>query len=234
MNGFASKSLMFQDSILVIFAKAPQPGQVKTRLFPIMSPVQAARLHAYLLDETLKLTHRQALCRVQLCCSPNPDYAEFKAAARHFGVDLDTQSGKDLGERMQHAIGVNLLRYSAVVLIGCDSPSLTIADLIEVFSALRRGVDVALGPAEDGGYVLIGMTRAHPELFKAMPWGSEQVLAKTRNCIRRLGLTSYETRLQWDIDRPEDWQRYLSCNDPKPFNSLPGGRAKISPPAQNE
>ncbi len=203
-------SWMFPDARLIIFAKAPEPGKVKTRLLPAISASQAAILHSRLLFETLELTHRQELCPVQLWCSPSTWRPEFQSALKQYPISLHTQIGTDLGDRMERAISTNLERFVAVVLIGCDCPSLTVQDLIDALSALHNGSEVALGPSEDGGYVLIGMNQAVPRLFLKLQWGTAEVLPETRSRIKSLGLQCFETREQWDIDRPEDLQRYRS------------------------
>ncbi|MGH8474244.1 MAG: TIGR04282 family arsenosugar biosynthesis glycosyltransferase, partial [Methylococcales bacterium] len=170
----------------------------------------AAALHSRLLFETLDLTHKQRLCPVQLWCSPSTTHPDFKRAVHEYPVSLHCQCGKDLGERMEQAIAVNLTRFTSVLLMGCDCPSLRVQDLIDSFSALESGCEVVLGPAEDGGYVLIGMKQALPELFLNIPWGSSAVLEETRARIKSLNLPCFETRQQWDLDRPEDLKRYAS------------------------
>jgi rSAM/selenodomain-associated transferase 1 len=199
---------MFPDACLLIFAKAPEPGKVKTRLLPAIDAAQAAALQIRLLFETLERVHRQRLCPVQLWCCPSTRDPVFESAATRYPISLHTQVGSDLGARMERAISINLETSTAALLIGCDCPSLTQEDLIAAFSALHQGSDVVLGPAEDGGYALIGLSRPVPELFGDIRWGTDEVLSETRSRIRRLGLRCFETRLQWDIDRPEDLERY--------------------------
>ncbi|MGZ8192527.1 MAG: TIGR04282 family arsenosugar biosynthesis glycosyltransferase, partial [Methylobacter sp.] len=93
-------------------------------------------------------------------------------------------------------------------LIGCDCPSLTECDLEEALTALNREKCCVLAPAEDAGYVLIGLNRPHPELFVNMPWGTAQVLNKTRTHIKHLNLRYHELEEQWDLDTPKDLARY--------------------------
>lgn len=222
---------MFPEASLLIFAKAPEPGMVKTRLIPAIGAEQAARLHSRLLFETLELSHRQRLCRVQLWCSPSTEHPDFNRALYRFPISLNTQIGMDLGDRMERAIATNLKRFGAVVLIGCDCPSLTRQDLIDTLSALRQGNDLVLGPAADGGYVLIGMKRSLPGLFQNMPWGTAEVLSETRSRIDRLGLRCFETRLQWDIDRPEDLARYrLSGGSEHQIQKMRATRFRVGKP----
>ncbi|MGH8551545.1 MAG: TIGR04282 family arsenosugar biosynthesis glycosyltransferase [Methylococcales bacterium] len=205
---------IFPDSCLIIFAKAPEPGKVKTRLQPAIGAAQAAKLQARLIFETLDLVHRCGLCPAQLWCNPSTEDPVFRRASKRYRITLHTQAGTDLGDRMEHAISINLETSGAVVLIGCDCPSLTQQDLTDALSALHHGSDVVLGPAEDGGYVLIGMNQPVSDLFRNIRWGTAEVLPETRSRIRRLGLQCFETRLQWDIDRPEDLRRYLLSRPP--------------------
>ena len=89
---------------------------------------------------------------------------------------MQLQQGADLGERMHHAFVQTLAQYNSAVIVGCDCPSLTSADLEQALSALKQGNDCVIAPAEDGGYVLIGLNQAQPLLFEIMPWGTGQNL----------------------------------------------------------
>ena len=113
---------------------------------------------------------------------------------------------------MHHAISRALKNYKHVVLVGCDCPSLTSSDLENAVSALMQNHDVVLAPAEDGGYVLIGLNKPQPELFENIPWGTPEVLQLTRSKIHEKKLKCLELSEQWDVDIPEDLQR-LECQD---------------------
>jgi len=121
-------------------------------------------------------------------------------------VSLHRQQGADLGARMDHAFQHSLASSTPVgaILLGCDAPELTVEHLRQAHAQLASGMDVVLGPAHDGGYVLIGLRQPCPDLFTRMPWGSEQVLAITRQRIAALHLHHYELPPQPDLDRPED------------------------------
>lgn len=192
----------------MIFCKAPIPGQVKTRLIPKLTPEQAAELHIELSTKTLQRATQNSLCPVQLWCTPTTDHVFFTASKAAYSVDLQQQQGADLGERMHRAFCSALISYSHVLLMGCDCPSLTEQDLEEALIALNQEHDVVLAPAEDGGYVLIGLNRPHAELFSNMPWGTERVLNQTRNRIEHYRLRHYELSEQWDLDTPEDLAIY--------------------------
>jgi hypothetical protein len=203
-------SWLFPDARLIIFAKAPRPGQVKTRLLSALNSRQAAELQRHLILRTLAMVHSKSICPVQLWCTPDCIHPVFTDARDIYGLSLHDQCGHDLGDRMHYAISACLEQAHPVLLMGCDCVSLTCRDLVECLEALNNGHQLALGPAEDGGYVLIGMSRAHADLFFDMQWGTNAVLEETRCRARQLGLHCFETIEQWDIDRPADLHRLLS------------------------
>lgn len=198
----------YPNAVLMIFCKAPVPGQVKTRLMPELTPEQAAELHIELSTKTLQRATQSHLCPVQLWCTPTTDHGFFTASAATYPITLRQQQGTDLGERMHRAFCSALAGYSHAVLMGCDCPSLTEQDLEQALTALNQENEVVLAPAEDGGYVLIGLNRPRPELFDNMPWGTELVLEQTRNRIERYKFRCHELSEQWDLDTAEDLERY--------------------------
>jgi hypothetical protein len=115
-------------------------------------------------------------------------------------VSLHLQQGDDLGERMARALS----RAMPAIVMGSDCPSLTPADLREAAAALDWGVDAVLGPARDGGYVLLGLRRIDASLFEGITWGTDTVLQETRSRLRSLGWRWHELPTRFDIDRPED------------------------------
>lgn len=201
-------SYLFPDCALLIFCKAPVAGQVKTRLQPALTAAQAVEAHIELTRFTLDRAFRQPLCDVRLYCAPDSDHGFFQQCAATYPLSLHRQQGAGLGERMQTAFANALQTYRHVVLIGCDCPSLTVENLRQAFAALVDGADLVLGPAEDGGYVLIGMSQPPAELFANMPWGSNAVMAETRRRVTEAGLKLHELAEQWDVDTVEDWRRF--------------------------
>lgn len=204
----------FADSVLLIFCKAPVAGQVKTRLQPALSAEQAVAAHIALTRFTLERAFRLPLCEVWLYCAPDTRHDFFMQVAERYPVHLRRQTGAGLGERMQAAFAEALSRYRHAILIGCDCPSLTPDDLQEALQALADGIDLVTAPAEDGGYVLVGMNKSHPGLFSAMPWGSNEVMTETRRRADIAGLNAYELAVQWDVDTIADWQRFLVLSQP--------------------
>jgi len=200
----------YPDSVIQVFCKAPVAGQVKTRLMPVLSAEQAMQVHIELTERVLKLLHDAALCPVQLWCSPTIEFDFFQQLAATYRLSLHQQSHYGLGGRMSAALNTGLQCFKQVLLIGCDCPSLTTEDFKQAIAALKHSADVVLAPAEDGGYVLIGVKQPQAAVLSDvdMPWGTAQVLAVTRERIKRQQLKGHEIRQQWDIDTPEDLARY--------------------------
>jgi rSAM/selenodomain-associated transferase 1 len=199
----------FPDSVLLIFCKAPIPGQVKTRLQPALSAEQAAQAHRQLTYMTLGRAFQQSLCPVELHCAPDTRHAFFQDCAYRYPLTLKSQHGEDLGERMHYAFDDALGRYQHAVLIGCDCPSLSDNDLRSALMALNQGHDAVIAPADDGGYVMMGLNQVQPRLFSDMSWGHNQVMTITRSRAKDIGLNLGELDSQWDVDTYQDWQRYL-------------------------
>jgi rSAM/selenodomain-associated transferase 1 len=195
------------EAALVVFAKAPQPGRVKTRLAPRLGKAGAARLHARLVERAVRTAAAARLGRVELHCAPRMRHPLFDSLARRHGLRLRAQGAGDLGARMQRAFERVLREADVAVLIGSDCPALRAADLRDAARALRRGADAVLAPAEDGGYALIGLRRVRKRLFDGIAWGGPRVLEQTRARLRRLRWKWIELRTVWDVDRPEDVER---------------------------
>lgn len=199
---------------LVIFAKAPLPGQVKTRLCPPLTPDEAATLHGtFVLDMLERSGDARKRARVAfdryLCCSPSADHVYFRILGARHGVGLDTQTGDDLGARMLHAFETLFTRgYRRVVMVGTDIPTLSPRLLNDAVERLDDH-DVVLGPALDGGYYLIGLTRAVPELFREVPWSTQDVLPVTQKIAARHNLRVALLTSLRDIDRLEDLQALI-------------------------
>ena len=191
---------------VAVFAKAPVPGEVKTRLAPLLGTDGAALLHAALVRRTLAVAAESGVGRVELWCTPDASHPLFAACAAEFGAALRVQRGADLGDRMRAAFDAALGENAALVLIGCDCPALDAAMLREAAAALA-GHDAVIAPAEDGGYVLVGLSRPHPGIFAGVEWGGSSVMADTRARLERAGARWKELETLWDIDRPEDYAR---------------------------
>jgi len=179
----------------MVFARAPLAGQVKTRLIPRLGAEGAAQLQRRLILGALRTAG--AVGRVELHVTRRHSWL------RRLGVVLRLQRGRDLGERMHHALS----RRRFAVLIGSDAPALRPADLRQAVRWLRGGTDVVLAPAEDGGYALIAARRIDARVFAGIRWGTDEVLARTLDNLGRCGLRYRLLRTVWDVDRPDDLDR---------------------------
>ncbi len=193
---------------IAIMAKAPTPGLSKTRLIPALGARGAARAQRRFTLDTLHLAHQAALGEVTLHCAPDTQHRFFRALHRMFGTVCEAQADGDLGARMLATSEHHFARCpnKPLLLIGTDCAVLAPGHLQQAALALHHK-DVVLIPAEDGGYVLIGMRRLVPEVFEDIAWSTAEVLAQTRQQLKRAALTWQELPTLWDVDEPADWQR---------------------------
>jgi hypothetical protein len=190
---------------VAILAKAPLAGFAKTRLIPHLGAEGAAALQRWLLQRTVVTALSAGIGPVTLWCAPDTAHPDFATCRTSGPLTLRRQPDGDLGERMLAAIaGASALRGTLV--IGTDCPALTPGLLRQAANALA-GHDAAVVPAEDGGYVLIGMRQAAPRIFEAVDWGSARVMAQTRARLREIGWRWQEFAPLWDVDRGEDLDR---------------------------
>lgn len=202
--------MQFPDSRILIFAKAPRPGYAKTRLIPALGEAGAASLYADMLRKTVEMTAASKLCPLQCWCAPDLNHPLFDYFANDCDVSLFVQQGDDLGQRMSSAALKALDQAASVLLIGGDCPSLGMEQIMQALRWLEEGDDAVLGPAEDGGYVLLGLRRHAAALFSDIPWGTDQVLSLTRKRLTALEWRWRELPEMWDVDRPQDLHRLFS------------------------
>jgi rSAM/selenodomain-associated transferase 2/rSAM/selenodomain-associated transferase 1 len=217
---------------LILFTRYPEPGRTKTRLIPVLGERGAAGLQRQLTLRALRAGARLSTVR------GTPFEIHFtggqQSAMEHWLGDrfvFRPQSEGDLGNRMQAAFDEGFRAGAhAVVLIGADCPELSPELLAEAFDRLRSN-PVVLGPANDGGYYLVGLGKPVPGLFSGPVWGSSTVLAHTLAILERLGHTASLLRPLSDIDRPEDlavWERLNS------FDAATLEKVSVIIPALNE
>jgi len=200
---------------LAVMAKAPIPGSVKTRMVPPLTHEQAAELcRALLLDQ---LEHLSALADVELFVAFAP--AEAVTLIDNIvptGFQCFPQSGADLGERMNTIFDDLWQRgHRNLVLIGSDLAALPLKLFYDAFGLLSvRDRRVVLGPSQDGGYYLVGMNRPTPEIFSAMTWSHDRVLAQTTTKLTGLGIDFRLLPSWFDLDTVEDIELLQACADP--------------------
>jgi rSAM/selenodomain-associated transferase 1 len=201
---------------LVIFAKAPIPGQVKTRLCPPLTPDEAATLHGSFVLDTLERT-KTAAATFQLpldrylACAPDSTHVFFRIMEERQSVRLIDQVGDNLGARMNHAFETLFAQqYTRMVIVGSDVPSLPLERYQQALAALESH-DLVLGPALDGGYYLIGLNRPNPDLFTDIPWSTDQVLPRTQAKAGTLGLKTALLAPWRDVDTIDDLQALIEA-----------------------
>lgn len=207
---------------LLIITRYPEIGRTKTRLIPLLGAEGAANLHRRLTEKTISLVKKFWLSFKQeneAVTATSAVYflgGNFELMRQWLGSDLTyyPQIEGDLGQKMQQAV-TNAFEQKAnrVVVIGTDCPTLTVVILREAFNILAD-YDVVIGPAEDGGYYLLGLSRAIAEPFINIDWGTERVFAQTQAALTAKNYKiHYLPRLR-DIDRPEDYLHSPKVNSP--------------------
>ena len=195
---------------LLVFAKEPVPGTVKTRLARTLGPERAASVYVQLVERTLKtaVAARDAgiVGRVELWCAPDAGCPLFAEWRDRYHIELATQRGEDLGARMRLALETALARGAPALLIGTDCPALDAETLAQASAELARH-DAVLVPAEDGGYVLIGLSRP-VDAFSGITWSTAGVMAATRSRLTAQRATWRELPALWDVDVAQDLVRW--------------------------
>jgi len=210
-------------ALLIIFAKEPRPGHVKTRLSPPLSPEGAAQLYHSFLQDILEEMARVPEVGLALAYSP-PGAHDFFLSLVPAGTGLFPQEGADLGERMSRAFDRGFAAgFSPVLLRGSDVPDLPGTAVSEAQAVLAAGrAQVVLGPCPDGGYHLVGLPEPEPRLFRGVAWSGPTVLGDTLHQARRLGLEVHLLPPWPDIDTYADLRSFLTRAHPAP---QPGWRS---------
>jgi rSAM/selenodomain-associated transferase 1 len=184
---------------LLLFTRFPEPGRAKTRLIPALGAAGAAALHRCMTERTLATLRATGLpIEVWVTGAPLAAFAEWLGG----GTTLRQQGEGDLGARMARALAA-----TPAIIVGADLPALTPAHVAAAAGLLTAG-KVALGPAEDGGYYLLGLPAPAPFLFGAMEWGTAAVLAETMRRLDAHGRVFGTLPTLADLDRPEDLARF--------------------------
>jgi rSAM/selenodomain-associated transferase 1 len=208
---------------IAVFAKAPIAGQVKTRLIPLLGAEGAAAAYRQMLLKALQIASDAALGQISLWISGSADHPFLIDCSTRFSTPRYQQSDGDLGDRMATCLRHLLQQHERVLLIGSDCPVLSVADLQMADAALRDGAQIVFTPAEDGGYVLVGMRRLDGEdaaiqssdtgfsAFEDIAWSADGVMAQTRERLAahggRAGCAWAEMPMRWDVDVAEDYVR---------------------------
>ncbi len=190
--------------VLGVMARAPVAGACKTRLASRLGDAAAAQLYGAMLLDTLDILGRTAADRRVVFTTPDHHGVAVLERLVPSGWEVIAQRGDGLTARLQHALQTLHGNGNVVVLVGSDSPTLPVAALV---TALGRAADpnrVLLGPARDGGYYLIGLSKLEPRVFDDIPWSTAAVADATRRRCAELGLHVEELPTACDVDQPDD------------------------------
>lgn len=193
-------------SAVLVFAKYPTPGRVKSRLVPALTEQQAAAVHAACLRAVWSWVGDLAGVEPVLVCSPDDAGPGFTALLGPV-AQMWPQGNGDLGDRLGRAFARGVAEgFGRIVAVGCDSPTLVSRRVPEALAALAAA-DAVMGPTEDGGYYLIGAAPSAEPLFPGVDWGTERVAAQTRERAAAARLRLAELPVGYDVDRPADLER---------------------------
>ncbi len=191
-----------QKRAIILFAKDPVPGRVKTRLSSLLDEETTLKLYLHFLTAGLSLLESVQGADSFIAVAPPLTSEYFRSNPELESFKIFTQDGDDLGQRMRRAFLQSFEEgYERVVIIGTDSPSLPVE---YIQRALDSDRSLTLGPAVDGGYYLIGMGPKVVEVFDNIHWGTSSVLSETGANARRLGVDVESLPVWYDVDRPED------------------------------
>ncbi len=223
---------------LIVFLKPPIAGCCKTRLIPLLGEYSATRLYRQMVLHCMDQLDRLDQISIKLCL-----YADNESAylhpfiiqlQNHYGFEISLQRGGDLGERMHNAITESLQDHDQCVLIGTDCPEINSTYIQSAFQQLEQH-SLVIGPACDGGYVLIGANQPVPEIFIQVDWSTEHVLQQTLDKAQACDYHYQLLSTLWDVDTPEDYiqhyQRIQQLLKPYTFISEPRMRLYHEPEA---
>jgi rSAM/selenodomain-associated transferase 1 len=205
--------MLSDDVVILLFAKAPVEGRVNTRLIPDIGVKAATKLQHDLVHQRLSLLTKANLCAVHLLCAPDVQHDFFLQCKRQYPISLVAQSTGDIGRRMFNAIKAGLKQYKYCIVTGTDAPALDEVVIKQAIDVLQTEAEVVFVPAEDGGYVLVGMHQAYNFLFQGITWGSAEVMQQSIIRLKNNNVSYKELASCWDIDRLEDYQRYLAFQE---------------------
>jgi rSAM/selenodomain-associated transferase 1 len=207
--------------LLVIFAKEPVPGRVKTRLAKDVGIAAASALYDLMLRHVVKSVISPQY-DIVICKTPESGSACFEEIVP--GAVVRDQPEGDLGEKMSGVFKAEFARgYRRICIIGTDCPGITSSGILRAFELLGK-FQLVLGPSCDGGYHLVGLSVFHPELFEGIAWGTDEVLSDTLGIARSIGIDYGCLAVRVDIDEIAGLERYMSKN---PGTELSSAFAKI-------
>ena len=209
-----------EDIVIQLFVKAPLKGKVKTRLIPALGEMEVLKLYEAMLEYMIALLCKPRYCKVELWVALDSEHEFIQRMAKQYACTVYAQQGESLGERMQYAVASGLESKQRVVLVGGDCLSVDLPYIKNAVALLDCEGGAVIGPAEDGGYVLLAVTKLEEAMFEGIEWGSSGVLKQTlKKCVQQ----NYVCQLldmRWDLDRPEDLQRLVGIPELKRFSGI--------------
>ena len=202
---------------VAVLAKAPVPGQAKTRLAPLLGHAGAARAQRGFILRTLTTARHASTGPLTLHGAQGANHRLFHLLRDRWGVACRPQAEGDIGERMAAVMVEHFANtpHLPLIIVGTDCPVLTPEHLQQAADALQTH-DAVLIPAEDGGYVLIGLRVALPTVFERVDWSTPRVMAQTRLRLTQVGARWQELPALWDVDDPQDWTRWQTLASATP------------------
>lgn len=189
---------------LYLFAKAPEPGQVKTRMQPHLSAQQSAKLAAEFMQQVVQKAVQNWPGQVVIAYSGNQQHPQFTALAVQYPVQFIHQGDGDLGKRMAHCLCQGIDQFGKAAVMGCDVPHVPAQYFVQLFELLQNQNVIA--PALDGGFYALGLSSYAPKLFDNVPWGQAHVYASVMRNAKDLGCSFAKMPMLRDID---NWQDLL-------------------------
>jgi uncharacterized protein len=212
-----------KETLIIVMAKQPQVGKTKTRLLPALSLREAADLYQALLLDTLSLVANQPWAELAVAITPPGSRPYFESITPP-GTLLLPVDGADIGECLAQALDMSLgMGYRKALALNSDGPSLP-AQYLEQAALYLEQAELVLGPGEDGGYYLVGMSRLHGAIFKGIAWSTAQVFTQTLDRAAELGLRVALTPVWYDVDTPADLYRLQKELETLPADRLPQSR----------
>jgi uncharacterized protein len=216
-----------KETLIIVMAKQPQVGKTKTRLLPALSLGEAADLYQALLLDTLSLLADQPWAELAVAITPPGSRPYFESITPP-GTLLLPVDGGDIGECLAQALEVALgMGYRKALALNSDGPSLP-AQYLERAALYLEEAELVLGPAEDGGYYLVGMSRLHAAIFKGIDWSTAQVFSQTLDRAAGLGLRVALTPAWYDVDTPADLYRLQKELESLPADRMPHSRRLLA------
>ena len=210
----------FPNYRILQFAKAPLLGHVKTRMQPTLSLQASVALHRALTLHTVGTITQAQVCPHELWVGSNLDHSFFSDLVAQSNCSLKLQVPGNLGYKMASAVQNSLSSCKGVVLVGSDCPFIDDEYLRSALRSLEAGSDAVVGPASDGGYVLLGLKQFHASMFTNIDWGTDKVLQQTRRQFKSLGIDLEVLTELSDIDEPADLALLQSLPATNAFNQF--------------